>query len=114
MKWILRLILLCAWVSAADANEEITVDLPGGATMEFVWIEPGTFIMGSPSSESRRQLDEGPQHEVTISHGFYLGKPEKRISQLCQELRVTRTTLYRYVEPQGELRDHGKQVLALD
>jgi len=56
--------------------ETITVDLPGGATMEFVWIEPGTFMMGSPASEEGREEDEGPQHEVTISQGFYLGKYE--------------------------------------
>jgi len=41
-----------------------------------VWIEPGTFTMGSPSSEPGRWDDEGPQHEVTISRGFYLGKFE--------------------------------------
>jgi len=44
--------------------------------MEFVWIEPGTFTMGSPSSEPGRYDHEGPQHEVTISRGFYLGKYE--------------------------------------
>ena len=41
-----------------------------------------------------------------------MGKKETRVSELCDELQVTRTTLYRYVGPQGELRDHGKQVLA--
>ena len=47
---------------------ELTVDLPGGATMKFVRIEPGTFMMGS---------NEWPQqHQVTISKGFYLGKYE--------------------------------------
>ena len=50
--------------------------LPGGAMMEIVWIPPGTFTMGSPSSEPGRGSDEGPQHEVTISQGFYLGKYE--------------------------------------
>ena len=55
---------------------DTTVALPGGATMEMVWIEPGTFTMGSPSSEPGRESDEGPQHEVTISKGFYLGKYE--------------------------------------
>jgi formylglycine-generating enzyme required for sulfatase activity len=54
----------------------ITVDLPGGSAMEFVWIEPGTFTMGSPDSEPGRYSAEGPQHEVTISQGFYLGKFE--------------------------------------
>jgi formylglycine-generating enzyme required for sulfatase activity len=44
--------------------------------MEFVWIEPGTFTMGSPESEPSRRGDEGPQHEVTISRGFWLGRYE--------------------------------------
>ena len=37
--------------------------------IEFVWIEPGTFLMGA--------ADLGfTEHEVTISRGFYLGKYE--------------------------------------
>ena len=75
MRYLLA-VWLCSWASAGYANEEITVDLPGGATMEMVWIESGTFTMGSPSSETDRDSDEGPQHEVTISQGFYLGQYE--------------------------------------
>jgi formylglycine-generating enzyme required for sulfatase activity len=64
-------------VTAADApRPTLTADLPGGATMEFVWIEPGTFTMGSPSSEPGRDEREGPQHLVTIARGFWLGKYE--------------------------------------
>ena len=37
----------------------------------FVWIKPGTFMMGSPDNS-----DEGPQTQVTISHGFWMGKYE--------------------------------------
>ena len=60
------------------SNEEITRPLlpTGGETMTFVWIEPGCFTMGSPPSEVGRYDREGPQHEVTISQGFYLGKYE--------------------------------------
>ena len=36
------------------------------------WIEPGTFRMGSPDDEPERFDSEGPQHEVTISRGFWL------------------------------------------
>ena len=50
--------------------------LPGGVSIEMVWVEPGTFQMGSPSSEPRRDSDEGPVHGVTINQGFYLGKYE--------------------------------------
>ena len=40
-----------------------------------------------------------------------MGKPETQVAPLCQELGVTRTTLYRYVGPKGELRQQGKRVL---
>ncbi len=36
---------------------------------------------------------------------------DAKVSELCKELGVTRVTLYRYVSPNGELREHGKQVL---
>ena len=40
-----------------------------------------------------------------------MGKKETRVSDLCEELGVTRVTLYRYVGPEGELREHGYRVL---
>lgn len=46
------------------------------ADIEFVWIEPGTFMMGSPESEKSRQSNEGPQHRVTLTQGFWMGKYE--------------------------------------
>ena len=45
-------------------------------SMEFVWIPPGEFQMGSPESEEGRFDDEGPVHEVGITRGFWLGKYE--------------------------------------
>jgi formylglycine-generating enzyme required for sulfatase activity len=51
--------------------------LPAGATpLEMVLIPAGTFLMGSPPSEKDRGDDEGPQHQVTITKDFYLGKYE--------------------------------------
>ena len=63
-------------VVGGAVGQEQTFELPGGAEMEFVWIEPGTFMMGSPDTERRRGDDEGPVHEVEISKGFWLGKYE--------------------------------------
>ncbi len=60
------------WATLGYANEVLSVDLLG-ATMEFAWIEPGTFTMGSPAAEASRGEDEGPQHGVVITRGFYLG-----------------------------------------
>jgi formylglycine-generating enzyme len=36
------------------------------------WIEPGEFLMGSPESEWVRRENEGPQHRVRITDGFWL------------------------------------------
>ena len=48
----------------------------GTARVKFRWIEPGRFTMGSPESEEGRLGDEGPQHEVELTRGFWLGATE--------------------------------------
>ena len=53
-----------------------TFDLPGGVKVDMVRVAAGKFTMGSPGSEPFRNSDEGPQHEVTISKAFYLGRHE--------------------------------------
>lgn len=50
-----------------------TLTLPGSVAMELIRIPAGTFTAGSPVTELSRQTDES-QHQVTISHDFYLGK----------------------------------------
>ena len=56
-----------------------------GLGLEMVWIPPGTFLMGTPPAEIAALKKEyggtwfdaeGPQHEVEITKGFYLGKYE--------------------------------------
>ena len=64
-----------------------TVDLGGGVKLELVWIPPGEFTMGSPSSESGRYDGEGPQHKVTITKGFWMGKYEVIYDQYMQYVR---------------------------
>ena len=44
--------------------------------LEMAYIRPGTFTMGSPASESGRSSDEGPQTQVTLTEGYWLGKTE--------------------------------------
>jgi sulfatase modifying factor 1 len=39
--------------------------------MKFAWIPAGTFMMGSPRTEKRRETNERP-HQVTLSKGFWL------------------------------------------
>jgi formylglycine-generating enzyme required for sulfatase activity len=39
----------------------------------MAWIQPGTFIMGSPANEPDSQDDERPQMMVTLTKGFWIG-----------------------------------------
>ena len=41
--------------------------------MEMVYVEPGSFTMGSPESEKGRRDDER-QHRVTLTEGYWIGK----------------------------------------
>jgi formylglycine-generating enzyme required for sulfatase activity len=47
----------------------------GGSGLKMIWVEPGTFTMGSPGSEPGRGSDE-IQHEVTLTQGYWLGENE--------------------------------------
>lgn len=55
-------------------EQTLTLDLGKGVKLELVLIPPGKFLMGSPANEEGRSDNEGPQHEVTISQAFYMGK----------------------------------------
>ena len=66
--------------NAASYPVSNLTDVPsGGWTDEYKTtklvlrrIDPGTFTMGSPSGEVGRQSDE-TQHEVTLTHSYYIG-----------------------------------------
>jgi formylglycine-generating enzyme required for sulfatase activity len=53
-----------------------TVDLNATVAMDMIWCPPGTFTMGSPTTEVGRQADREDEHNVSLTKGFYLGKYE--------------------------------------
>jgi formylglycine-generating enzyme required for sulfatase activity len=59
---------------ALGVEVERDVELARGVTLRLVLIPAGTFLMGSPGTEG--WADERPQHKVTISRPFWLGKYE--------------------------------------
>jgi len=90
MKWleiILGMCLALAVIACAGCSDDmqgkrsgepktpkyLTLDLGKGVTMKLVLIPAGKFLMGSPQTETEREDDEDPQHEVTISKPFYMG-----------------------------------------
>ena len=40
-----------------------------------------------------------------------MAKRDTSVSELCKELDVKPVTLYRYIDPQGNLKNNGKRVL---
>lgn len=69
----LLIVFLCPPLSGQQAIE---VTLPGGARLEMVWIGPGRFAMGSPTTETGRRDAESPPTPKTVEVGFYLGRYE--------------------------------------
>ena len=67
-------------VTVKDFSVETVVDLesislPNNVKLEMVKIKAGSFIMGSPESESGKDSKE-KEHRVTLTRGYWLGKYE--------------------------------------
>jgi formylglycine-generating enzyme required for sulfatase activity len=56
-------------------GKAIQVKLPGDVLIKFAYCPPGSFMMGSPTSEADRSEDED-QVQVRISKGFWMGQTE--------------------------------------
>jgi formylglycine-generating enzyme required for sulfatase activity len=69
------------------------VALGNALPIELAWIAPGTFTLGSPNGEADRDFDEGPQTQVTLSRGFWLGKFEVTQAQY-QQLMATNPSCF--------------------
>ncbi|XOF35265.1 MAG: SUMF1/EgtB/PvdO family nonheme iron enzyme [Candidatus Electrothrix sp. YB6] len=56
--------------------------------MTFVYIPPGTFLMGSPGIEPHRNRNE-TRHKVSITKGFYIQTTEVSVGQWREFVRET-------------------------
>ncbi|MBO7106802.1 MAG: formylglycine-generating enzyme family protein [Verrucomicrobia bacterium] len=68
--------LIMAAAMAQAENKNFSIPLSNTVNLDMIWIEPGTFMMGSPENEMGRQNWGEDLHEVTLSQGFWLGKYE--------------------------------------
>jgi formylglycine-generating enzyme required for sulfatase activity len=48
--------------------------------LKYVWIPPGTFLMGCSPGDSECYEREKPAHPVTLTRGFWMGQTEVRVS----------------------------------
>jgi len=78
-----------------------TMQLPinGQTTIDLIYIEPGSFVMGRDPGLGERYIarklpldikypDEWPERKVTITKGFYIGKYEVTSAQFCKFINL--------------------------
>ena len=77
-KYVIFMFLMLIYCLPVRSEENKSVDEPkqkikimNSLGMEFIYIQQGTFMMGSPPNESGRYDDE-KQHRVTLTKGFYM------------------------------------------
>ena len=72
--WIVLLVTGLHLFHSAEASES-KKRFTNSLGMEFVYVKPGTFLMGSPVEDFHRNSDE-IQHRVTLTKGFYIQTSE--------------------------------------
>jgi formylglycine-generating enzyme required for sulfatase activity len=63
------------WAKRLDKDDYglfAEVELADSVVTRLRWIPPGRFLMGSPEDEKGRRREEGPQHWVTLTEGYWL------------------------------------------
>ncbi len=63
------------WTGTYSAGTQKSLSIKG-ASYNFRYCPAGTFTMGSPTNESGRYSDEGPQRAVTLTNGFWMLETE--------------------------------------
>jgi formylglycine-generating enzyme required for sulfatase activity len=61
-------------VTTQSQPELLVLDIGDGTKIELIKIKHGSFMMGASPSEKYAFEYEKPQHHVTLTHDFYLGK----------------------------------------
>jgi len=60
---------------AAPPSPTLSIDLGGGTMMEFIYVKPGSFRMGSPPSEIGHEDNEAAV-DVRVERGFWMARTE--------------------------------------
>lgn len=94
---LFRVVLATVFVAVAAgvaASDTLPERFTNGIGMAFVYISPGTFLMGSPEDEFRRDPDE-TLHPVRVTRGFYMQTTEATQRQ-WRALMGTNLSKYTY------------------
>ena len=67
-------------------------------------------VAGLKAARARGRKFALSKAQVRLAHAA-MRRRDTSVAELCGELGIGRGTLYRYVDPGGRLRDHGRRVL---
>lgn len=73
--YIFLMVLIALVISHKNSNAQPARKFTNSYGMEFIYISPGDFMMGSPLNELERKKDE-VLHPVTLKKGFYMQTTE--------------------------------------
>jgi formylglycine-generating enzyme required for sulfatase activity len=81
---------LASLIPASASRDCLALDLGDGVKMEFVVVKPGSFVMGGtrPGDDEGR-ADERPEHKVTLTKGFSMGKYHVTRGQFAVFVKAT-------------------------
>ena len=82
-----------AKVTATETGQTLTIMLPGGVPLEFIFIPAGSFVMGSGYDPPWSSTAETPVHTVTINSSFCIGKFEVTQAQWWAEMGANPSTI---------------------
>ena len=57
--------------------------------LKYVWIPPGTFMMGCSAGDTECKDDEKPPHQVAITRGFWMGQTPVTVGAYKRFARAT-------------------------
>ncbi|MEP1095556.1 MAG: formylglycine-generating enzyme family protein [Cyclobacteriaceae bacterium] len=75
-KMILLAVLSTMSLYAQQHGDAKIFAISKNVEIEMIWIEPGSFLMGSPDNELERNATREKQHAVTLTKGFWIAKTE--------------------------------------
>ena len=69
---------------------------PATNASRWVWVPPGSFLMGSPLTEHDRSTNESPQTYVSFSRGYWIERYEVTQSQYSSVMGTNPSRFYNY------------------
>jgi formylglycine-generating enzyme required for sulfatase activity len=61
--------------------------------LKYVWVPPGTFMMGCSPGDFECDISEVPTHQVTITKGFWIGQTDVTVGAYRRFARFSRKSM---------------------